>query len=114
MTGKEAHSDNAMTRAVQLEKKWLARRERAEGMWAGLPEVDFIQGLEVPQLTEPVPVRDAHIRRRRSVRISQPTSASLAKPFIAHGQEVGIRPQGFLTRDRNNLAVESLQPNLEH
>ena len=99
---------------MQLEQECRASLEHMECARARLPEVDFIERSQFSELIEPVPVGDADVCGRRSEAPRHFGSASLAETFVALGQEVDIRPEDLLTRDCNDLTVESLQPNLEH
>src|SRR5438034_10906314 len=82
-------------------------------MWARLPEIDLID-VGMAQLAEPVPVGDADIGCRWPIFRRHRASACLAEPLVAFSQEVNIRSEGLLAWDRDGLAVEPLQPDLEH
>ena len=99
---------------MELEQKWLPRSESAERMRMGLPEVDFVDRCKASKLTEPIPVGDAHVRGRWPVCARQTASAGFAKSLVALGKEVDVRLQDLLARDRDDLAIEPLQSDLEH
>ena len=65
MTCKETDPNYAVPRVVQFEQEWLARFQCAEGAWARLPEIDFIDAVEVAKLIKPISVSDAYESRRR-------------------------------------------------